>query len=64
MILVWGIFFQSHSNGNGDILVNPFSYLLLPEKQLLLESLFFKKEKLPFIEHLPCARPYAKGSQA
>ena len=40
----------------GDTLVNRFSYLLLPEKQRLLEVVFFKKEKLPFIEHLLCAR--------
>lgn len=45
----------------GGTLVSLFSYLLLAEKQLFLETVFLKKEKLPFIEHLLCTRHYAKG---
>lgn len=43
--LVWGGLLQSNSNGNSDTLLSLFSYLLLLEKQLLLETVFFRKKK-------------------
>lgn len=65
MVLVW----VAYSEGTvmetaSDTLLNPFLSLLLPEKQLLLEIIFFKKENLPFIEHSLCVRHYVKGLHA
>lgn len=48
----------------GGTLVSLFSCLLLAGKQLLLETVFLKEEKLPFIERLLCTRHYAKGLRA
>lgn len=48
----------------GGTLVSLFSGPLLAGKQLLLETVLLKKEKLPFIEHLLCTRHYAKGLRA
>lgn len=65
MVLVWVAYSEATVMETvSDTRLSPFSSLLLPEKRLLLETTFFKKEKLPFIDHLLCVRHYTKGLHA